>query len=135
MADKISVALRSKNMRAIKSKNTKPELAVRRILTSLGYRYRLHYKKLPGNPDIVFIKKKKIIFIHGCFWHVHDGCPKSRIPKIEYWQIKLNNNKKRDANNIVLLERDGWKHLVIWECEIKKDVFALKQKLTDFLES
>lgn len=135
MADRISPAVRSKNMQAIKSKNTKPEIAVRRILTDLGYRYRLHCRNLPGNPDIVFIGRKKVIFVHGCFWHLHDNCKKSRIPEIEYWQVKLRNNKKRDIDNIALLENLGWKPLIIWECEIRHDLSALGKKVISFLES
>ena len=135
MVDRISPVQRSKNMKAVKSKNTKPEIAVRRLLTDMGYRYRLHCRNLTGNPDIVFIGKRKVIFVHGCFWHVHEGCKKSSIPEIEFWQVKLRNNKKRDIQNIALLEEQGWKPLVIWECEIFSDVQALKDKLMKFLDA
>jgi DNA mismatch endonuclease, patch repair protein len=134
--DTISVQRRSANMRAIRSKNTGPEMIVRRLIYSLGYRYRLHRKDLPGNPDLVFASRRKILFLHGCFWHGH-GCKRgSRIPKtnIEYWEKKLARNKARDAEHKTALENLGWGVLVIWECQTK-DEMALKNLLLSFLDS
>src|SRR5581483_7737979 len=121
MMDKLTPARRSENMRRIKSKNMKPELAVRRLVHKLGYRYRLHRKDLPGNPDLVFSSKRKVIFVNGCFWHGHDleGCRDGRRPKSNtgYWNTKLARNKERDAKNIAALEASGWAVLTIWECD------------------
>ena len=117
-------------MRHIRSSNTKPEITVRRILCSLGYRYRLHRKDLPGKPDLVFAKRKKIIFIHGCFWHQHNltTCLDSKIPKSnkQYWNQKLKNNVQRDIRNQMTLKELGWDILIIWECEIKNDKKLIK---------
>lgn len=128
--DRISPARRSNNMRHIRSSNTKPEITVRRILCSLGYRYRLHRKDLPGKPDLVFAKRKKIIFIHGCFWHQHNltTCLDSKIPKSnkQYWNQKLKNNVQRDIRNQMTLKELGWDILIIWECEIKNDKKLIK---------
>jgi len=128
--DKISSDKRSDNMRKIKSKHTKPELVVRKMLYSDGFRYRINVKNLPGTPDIVFIKKKIAIFINGCFWHCHDNCPKFRYPKsnLDYWIKKLDYNVERDKLAYEKLKNMGWKVIVIWECELK-DINALKQKL------
>lgn len=131
MMDKISPARRSNNMRHIRSSNTKPEITVRKILYSLGYRYRLHKKDLPGKPDLVFAKRKKIIFIHGCFWHQHNltTCLDSKIPKSnkQYWNQKLKNNAQRDIRNQMALKELGWDILIIWECEIKNDKKLIKR--------
>lgn len=109
-------------MRAVKSKGTKPELKVRKLLHHAGYRYRLHRKDLPGNPDIVFPRRCAAIFIHGCFWHQHPGCRHADRPSSnnEYWTKKLNRNVERDERNIASLREMGWKALVLWECELKK---------------
>lgn len=135
--DKISKAKRRANMKKIKSKNTKPEIFVRKILYSLGYRYRIHSKELPGKPDIVFIGKKKVIFVHGCFWHQHDdpNCNKTHIPKtrIEYWEEKLKKNVDRDKKHLELLEKIGWACLVVWECQLA-DQNSLIKKLKNFLD-
>jgi DNA mismatch endonuclease (patch repair protein) len=122
MADKISVRRRSENMRRIKSKNMKPELLVRRLVHGLGYRYRLHKKDLPGKPDLVFAKKRQVIFVNGCFWHQHKYCREGRLPnsRHEYWIPKLVRNVERDKENIAKLKRQGWHVLVLWECEIEK---------------
>jgi DNA mismatch endonuclease (patch repair protein) len=130
--DRVSVEKRSSIMRAVHSKNTTPELAVRKILTRLGYRYRLHRKDLAGRPDIVFAGRKKVIFVHGCFWHGHD-CKKGRTPDIEYWQNKLKTNISRDASNVEKLVGTGWSVLTIWQCELK-DLTALEKRLSDFLK-
>ena len=113
-----------------------PEMAVRRLLYSLGYRYRLHVKDLPGKPDIVFRRWKKAVFVNGCFWHQHEdlSCKISRIPKTrqDYWIPKLRRNVERDRVAIEILEASGWQVLVIWECELK-DIEAATRKLIDFL--
>lgn len=121
-------------MSHIRSKNTKPELAVRRLVHSLGYRYRLHSKNLPGHPDLVFSGRKKVIFVHGCFWHYH-GCKKGQQPKsrLEYWRPKLEENKARDVRNQAALGDMGWKFLIIWQCEIK-DSDHLKKRIEGFLK-
>ena len=112
---------RSLNMQKIKSKNTKPELVVRKMLFSKGYRFKIHDKKLPGKPDIVLTKYNTIINIHGCYWHYH-GCNRSSIPKTRtsYWINKLENNKKRDFQNKRKLLKMGWRVVDIWECTLKK---------------
>ena len=121
MADHLSVKKRSWNMSLIRSANTKPEIAVRKILHSLGFRFRLHKKNFPGKPDIVLKKHKTAIFVHGCFWHQHKGCKRSNIPKTNksYWVTKLERNKKRDALHKKELKKMDWKTIVVWECEIK----------------
>jgi len=108
-------------MARIRSKDTKPEMRVRRLVHGLGYRYRLHAKDLPGRPDLVFRPRRKVIFIHGCFWHRHEGCSRNRSPKSperrEYWRTKLLGNVQRDRRNIEALGGMGWRALIIWECE------------------
>lgn len=108
-------------MKITKSKNTKPEIAIRKVLYSNGYRYKIHHKKLPGKPDIVLTKHKTVINVHGCYWHYH-GCEKSCIPKThsEYWLTRLEDNKKRDFLNKQKLIKLGWKVLDIWECTLNK---------------
>ena len=135
--DKISPELRSKNMRRIRSTNTIPEIKVRKLIFGMGYRYRLHWKKLPCKPDIIFPGRKKVIFVNGCFWHQHDdiNCnlvhkPKSRL---DYWLPKLEKNKQRDIKNQKEIENIGWKYLVIWECQINS-TDKLKHILTKFLD-
>lgn len=125
---------RSRVMRAVKGKNTKPELIVRRLTHALGYRYRLHRKDLPGSPDLVFVSRKKVIFVHGCFWHGHDCKRGSRQPKTNagYWRDKIARNVARDASNQQALDAQGWQALVLWECDLK-DREALAERLRDFL--
>ena len=122
-------------MRAVKTRDTGPELTVRRLLHSLGYRYRVHRKDLPGKPDVAFLSRRKAIFVHGCFWHGHD-CPKGRLPKsrLHYWEPKLNGNKERDGRKEEELRAMGWNVLVIWECETT-DLDTLALRLRDFLGS
>jgi len=110
---------RSWNMSRIRSQNTKPELLVRRLLYSEGYRYRLHARELPGKPDIVFRRHKKVIFVHGCFWHRHKECKKATTPKTrkEFWRKKFSDNILRDQRVMKELDQMGWLSLVIWECE------------------
>lgn len=136
--DKISTEQRSENMRRIRSKDTKPEIKVRKLIFEMGHRYRLHWKKLPGKPDIIFPGRKKVIFVHGCFWHQHDdrNCnyvhkPKSRL---DYWLPKLERTKQRDIKNQKDIEDIGWKYLVIWECQID-DTEKLKEKIKNFLNN
>lgn len=120
MADVHSKAVRSYNMSRIRSKNTKPELAVRKALFAEGFRYRLHDKKLPGKPDIVLKKYKTVIFIHGCFWHGHEGCRYFVVPKTrtEWWVNKINTNKQNDLIAIYKLRKLNWKIIILWACEI-----------------
>lgn len=125
---------RSRVMRAVKGKNTKPEMIVRRMAHALGYRYRLHRKDLPGSPDLVFAGRKAVIFVHGCFWHGHDCTRGSRQPKTnaEFWRTKIARNMSRDAANLQALEDQDWRALVLWECELK-DREALAERLRGFL--
>ena len=127
----------SRNMRNIKSKNTRPEIFVRKLIYSLGYRYRIHYKGLPGKPDLVFAGKNKVIFVNGCFWHGHYGCTDGRIPKAnaEYWKGKIEKNKMRDKIHEDELRSLGWDVLVMWECEIenKNQRETIVGKIHDFL--
>ena len=113
---------RSRNMSAIKSKNTKPEIAVRRLLHSMGYRFRLHSKGLPGSPDIVLPKYKTVFFVHGCFWHRHENCKYASMPKTrqEFWESKFKANVKRDLEIQEKIKNIGWQSVVIWECELTK---------------
>lgn len=121
-------------MALVKSKDSRPELTVRRLTHGLGFRYRLHDKSLPGKPDLVFKKRRKVVFVHGCFWHRHENCRLARLPKsrMDFWLPKLERNRERDAENIQRLKELGWEIMVIWECEINK-VDQLKQRIKDFL--
>ena len=120
--DKISKSIRSRNMSVIKAKNTRPELILRKILSTRGYRYRIHYNLL-GKPDIVFLKKKIAIFVNGCFWHGHKNCKESHIPKTnsKFWEEKIIKNIARDIKNINNLREEDWKVLTFWECNLEKD--------------
>ncbi|WP_428414975.1 very short patch repair endonuclease [Pararhizobium sp.] len=126
--------VRSRTMRAVRSKDTKPELTVRRLIHSLGFRFRLHRKDLPGSPDLVFPGRKKVIFVHGCFWHGHDCARGARKPKSngDYWINKVARNRERDQQTERLLSDAGWQICVVWECELK-DAEALRRKLSSFL--
>jgi len=121
MADVHTREVRSFNMSQIKGKNTKPEMLVRKFLFSKGLRYRLHDKKLPGRPDLVFPKYRAVVFINGCFWHGHQGCKYFVTPKTraDWWLSKINNNKKKDTENIAELQQQKWKVITVWECELK----------------
>lgn len=125
---------RRRIMQSVKSKNTGPEMKVRRVLHAMGYRFRLHRKDLPGKPDIVLPKHRKAIFVHGCFWHSH-GCSKGQLPKsrLDYWLPKLERNAARDREKVEELETLGWKVLVIWQCEIQ-DADALRKRLGTFVD-
>ena len=123
---------RSRNMSAIKSKNTKPEIKVRKVLHSMGYRFRLHSKDLPGSPDIVLPKYKTVIFVHGCFWHRHENCKYASIPKTrqEFWNKKFKTNIERDLEIQDKIKNLDWRSVVIWECETK-NMENLRDKIID----
>ena len=134
MADIMTAKERSERMRLIRSRDTKPEWIVRSLLHRMGYRYRLHDKKLPGKPDLVFRSRRKVIFVHGCFWHMHEGCRDGKIPatRQEYWEPKLKKNRQRDLEAQRALEDDGWQVLTVWECEMS-GTNDLRDKLVKFL--
>lgn len=132
--DRVDPVKRALNMAAIRSQDTGPEIAVRRIVHRLGYRYRLHVRSLPGSPDLVFPSRRKVIFVHGCFWHRHPRCHRSTSPKTRevFWQTKFTSNVARDVAARQQLKADGWAILVVWECEIKS---GLTERLQNFLNS
>ena len=136
MADTLSPTMRSERMSLIRSKNTGPEMVVRRLVHGMGYRYRLHGKGLPGRPDLLFPSRRRVIFVHGCFWHRHgdSACKLARLPKsrLDFWIPKLEGNKVRDMENRRKLRSMGWKSLVIWECQLKKPL-PLARKISAFL--
>ncbi|WP_280954471.1 very short patch repair endonuclease [Alsobacter soli] len=125
---------RSAVMRAVRGRDTTPELLVRRLLRSVAPGYRLHRKDIPGRPDVAYIGRRKAIFVHGCFWHGHDCARGARMPKANrpYWEAKIARNRARDAANLAALAERGWKALVVWECETK-DEAALSERLLRFL--
>lgn len=122
-------------MARVGARNTKPEVTVRRLLHGLGYRYRLHRKDLPGTPDVCFPTRKKAIFVHGCFWHRHDGCRRTTTPKTRtsFWADKFEKNRRRDRMNMTDLGKLGWLAMVVWECETN-DLRALAPRLVRFLD-
>lgn len=134
MVDRLTPERRSLHMRRIRKKDTAPEKAVRRTVHALGYRFRLHRRDLPGTPDLVLPRLRKVILVHGCFWHQHEGCHLARLPKSrpEYWLPKLRRNQERDVSARTNLERLGWTTLEIWECETR-DLAALTTRLAAFL--
>lgn len=135
--DTLTPVERSIRMGLVRSKDTKPEMRVRRLVHSLGYRYRLHVKSLPGRPDLVFPSRRKIILIHGCFWHQHDCKLGARMPKsrLDFWSTKLKGNQARDRKQILTLKRDGWQVLVVWECQILgRAAERLGKRITRFLK-
>jgi DNA mismatch endonuclease, patch repair protein len=123
-------------MSLIRARDTKPELLVRRLVHRCGYRYRLQGKRLPGKPDLVFASRGRVLFVHGCFWHRHPHCALARLPKsrLGFWLPKLTENRRRDLKNLRALGRQGWKALVVWECELR-DMRRLERKLRRFLEA
>src|ERR1700677_1517759 len=123
-------------MARVRSKNMRPEIFVRKLVFALGYRFRLHARDLPGCPDIVFRPKRKIIFVHGCFWHRHANCALARMPKsrLDFWEPKLEGNRKRDEKNKRALAREGWSVLTVWECELK-DSGRLQARIRRFLDA
>lgn len=136
MVDIVDAETRSRMMRNIRGKDTKPELLLRRGLHARGFRYRLHHKGLPGRPDLVFPKYRAAVFVHGCFWHRHPGCPKATTPatREDYWQSKFAVNTARDRRNIDQLQSAGWRVLVVWECELARDALSpTVQRVADWL--
>lgn len=133
--DKVSQNKRSEIMRSVKSKNTRPEMIVRSLLHSYGYRYRLHDGTLPGRPDIIFKSRKKVIFVHGCFWHRHKNCKRASVPssRQDYWIPKFQNTIARDKCNQKILVHNGWTYLIVWECEIGNPQ-ELISRIREFLE-
>lgn len=135
-ADVLSPKQRSDLMSRVRGRDTGPEKALRRILTDLGFRYRLQYEKAPGRPDVAFPGLRKLIWVHGCFWHRHPGCPKATMPKTrqDYWIPKLQANRERDLAVEAAAQASGWKTLIIWECEMSDDR-DLARRLVRFLKS
>ena len=136
MTDIFSKSKRSKIMSKIGSKNSSTEMTVRCLIHSMGYRYRLHRKDLPGKPDLVFMKYKKVIFVHGCFWHAHKDCKKSALPSTnnQFWIDKISKNISRDIETYKKLKDIGWDYLIIWQCEAKKkNLENLSKKIKEFL--
>ncbi len=134
--DNVSRRRRSEIMSRVRAKDTAPEMLVRRLVYSMGYRYRLHDRSLPGTPDLVFRKTHQLIFVHGCFWHRHAGCALARWPKSrqKFWREKLEGNQTRDRKNIGRLRRAGWRVMVVWECQLSKPV-RLEQRIRGFLDA
>jgi DNA mismatch endonuclease (patch repair protein) len=134
--DTLSPQDRSVRMSLVRGADTKPERKVRSIVHRLGFRYRLHVSKLPGKPDLVFPKLHKVLFVHGCFWHRHSGCSLARLPKsrLDFWEPKLEGNRKRDLLNAGRLRKAGWKVGVVWECELVKSD-RLTTKIERFLDA
>ena len=137
MADIKSKEERSKNMSAIKGKNTKPEIIVRKYLFKQGFRYRVNVSKLAGKPDIVLSKYKTVIFVNGCFWHLHKGCKYFVWPKqnADFWQKKINGNVERDNRNYKTLKDNGWKVIIVWECQLKKEKEETLEALVNEIKS
>lgn len=137
MIDTLTPSARSERMGRVRGRDTKPEMVVRRLIHGMGYRYRLQARDLPGRPDIVFRKRKKAIFVHGCFWHRHPdpACKLARLPKtrLDFWLPKLEGNRRRDIANVERLEALGWQVLLVWECELR-DREQLRNVLRRFIE-
>ena len=135
--DTLTKEERSARMGLVRSKDTKPELRVRSIVHRAGYRFRLHRRDLPGSPDLVFPSRKKVIFVHGCFWHAHPNpnCKRARIPKtrVEFWKDKFSKNRARDAKTLDELRSLGWKALTLWECELTSDA-VIEKRVREFLD-
>jgi DNA mismatch endonuclease (patch repair protein) len=136
MTDKVTKQKRSEIMRAVKSKNTKPEVKLRKIIFGMGYRYSLHRKDLPGKPDIVLPGRQPIIFFHGCFWHGHNCAHGRRLPQTHraYWINKISGNKLRDKRHVKQLSRDHWRVLVVWECQLQNEA-VLRRKIATFFKT
>ena len=135
MSDVFTRAKRSEVMSRIRSKDTKPELAVRRLVFSMGYRYRLQARELPGRPDIIFRSSQRVMFVHGCFWHRHAGkCRRATMPKsrLGYWGPKLEANKKRDRSVEAKLRARGWRVLVVWECQLS-NLDKVRSRIAKFM--
>lgn len=134
VVDRLTPAQRSAHMRKIRRANTKPEWIVRRILFGLGYRYRLQWRGAPGRPDVAFPGRRKAIFVHGCFWHQHNGCSLAHVPETrrQFWENKFARNRARDARDLERAKLEGWQALVIWECQTR-NVDGLPKLLAEFL--
>ena len=136
MTDTLTPSERSERMSRVRGRDTKPEMVVRRLIHAMGYRYRLHSSRLPGHPDLVFGSRRRVIFVHGCFWHRHPdkSCKLARMPKsrLDFWRPKLQANARRDNSNIKKLAGLGWESLVVWECQIK-DTGKLSNRIRSFL--
>ncbi len=134
MTDHLTPSARSRNMARVRGRDTKPEVAVRRLLHGMGYRFRLHRKDLPGKPDIVLPRHRRVILVHGCFWHGHLGCRRAARPSTnaDFWNAKIDRNVERDAITAAALEAAGWKVLTLWQCETR-DNGALAERLKQFL--
>jgi len=134
VSDTLSPKARSERMSRVKAKDTKPEMKLRRLVHGLGFRYRLHRRDLPGTPDLVFPRRRAVIFMHGCFWHRHPGCGLTRMPKsrVEFWRTKLEANRERDLRHQQALAELGWRVLVVWECELR-DLDAVAREVEAFL--
>lgn len=135
MVDTLTPRQRSERMSRVRSKDTKVEMVVRRLVHGLGYRYRLHDRALPGSPDLVFRRRKRVIFVHGCFWHAH-ACKLGRMPKsrVGFWSTKINANRVRDARVLQRLDEMGWRALTVWECELS-DREKLERAIKEFLNA
>ncbi|HEY8032433.1 MAG TPA: DNA mismatch endonuclease Vsr [Methylocella sp.] len=135
MTDRLTIEQRSNLMRRVRGKDTAPELLVRRLAHAAGFRFRLHRKDLPGNPDLCFPTRHKVIFVHGCFWHGH-GCKIGRLPKsrLEFWQPKIARNRERDTAAVAALATLGWRVFTVWQCQTK-DRPALRQRIVEFLSA
>jgi DNA mismatch endonuclease (patch repair protein) len=122
-------------MALVRAVDTRPEMVVRRLIFGMGYRYRLHRRDLPGTPDLMFRSRRAVVFVHGCFWHRHEGCALARTPKsrVEFWKAKLDGNRDRDARKLEALSQAGWRVCVVWECELK-DQGGLAERLRQFLD-
>lgn len=136
MSDTLTVEERSQQMARVVSKDTRPEMRLRRLVHGMGYRYRLHVSELPGTPDLVFPSRNAVIFMHGCFWHRHEGCCLARLPKSrrDFWEEKLEKNRRRDERDQRLLADQGWRVLVVWECQLR-DLEATGRVVQLFLEA
>jgi DNA mismatch endonuclease (patch repair protein) len=134
--DTLTSEKRSWNMSRIRGANTKPELAVRSMLHRMGYRFRISNKTLPGKPDIVLPKYRAVIFVHGCFWHRHQGCKYAYTPKsrLDFWGPKFEGNVMRDKNNLSLLKKSGWLPIVVWECAIERNADAVLSSVSEILQ-
>lgn len=134
-ADTLSPTERSKRMSLIRGRDTGPEREIRKLITGLGYRYRLQYSKLPGRPDLAFPGRRKALWVHGCFWHRHQGCKLARLPKSrqEFWLPKLEGNRARDQRVQVDVRAMGWSTSIVWECELR-DLDHLSRRLKEFLD-
>lgn len=135
MVDTVAPERRSEIMGRVRGKNTQPELVLRRLVYAAGYRYRLHRRDLPGTPDLIFAGRRKVLFVHGCFWHRHENCPSTRTPKskVEFWTSKFERTRARDSEVLAALTSLGWTTLVVWECELARPEVVMK-RVQMFLE-